>query len=173
MKVKNNIVSFDFDGTIDDQFNDEGVNPHKKIVRDWILRLIRRGYDVHIITRRFGPDNSSRGIMDEHIKPLKVAKELGIPENKVIFTNREWKYKTIETLGACMHIDDDDREKYWIDRHLPHTHMVWLGANNWEEQIVDEIEYHDHLKIWISSERNLKKLGLVLFIILMSALLFL
>ncbi len=172
MNPQKNVISFDMDGTIDDHFNDAGINPHKKIIRDWVLRLIRRGYDVHIITRRFDPDNSSRGITDEHVKVFKIAKELGISKDKVIFTNREWKYKHIESIGACIHIDDDEREKYWIDRHLPHTNMVWLGANNWEEQLIDEIDTHDPFKVWFSSEKNLLKFGLGLSITLLVFFLF-
>jgi len=170
--IKENVISFDFDGTISDHFGGNEKNPHQKEVRDFIFRLIRRGYDVYIITRRYGPENSNLGLINEHVDVWKTAAELGIPKDRVIFTNREWKYATIESVGACMHIDDDEREKYWIERHLPEVNMVWLGHNNWAEQIIYIIDEHDKLGIWIKNESNLLRIGVALIIILFMFFLF-
>ena len=64
--IKNSIVTFDFDGCISDYFGGE-INPRKSQIKDWIKRLIRRGYDIHIVTRRFGPYASSRGDGNERM----------------------------------------------------------------------------------------------------------
>lgn len=170
MQVKNNVISFDLDGTLDDHF--DGVNnPYKKETRELVKRLIRRGYEVYIITRRYGPEKSSMGIGNEHLKVWEVAEELGVPKNRITFTNREWKYSFVESVGACMHIDDDDREKYWIERHLPEVKMIWLGNDDWKQELISKIEEHDHVQIWFQNERNMVKVGVAIALILMTMLL--
>lgn len=169
--IKDNIISFDFDGTIDHHFGNGDKNPYLKQIRDYIKRLKRRGYEIYIITRRYGPENANIGLMNEHLKVWNTAKELGIPKENVIFTNRKWKFTFIDSIGACMHVDDDDREKYWIERHLPHVSMIWLGDKNWEKKMIEEIDKHDHIKVWISNEKNLVSLGVALFIILLLTML--
>ncbi len=170
--IKENVISVDMDGTIDHHF-DGTKNPYKKMVRDFILRLIRRGYTVYIVTRRYGPDNSVRGLMNEHLKVWEVADELGIPRDRVIFTGREWKYKTIEALGSSIHIDDDETEKYWIERHSPLVQVILLGHNNWMEQLTDIISEHDHLSIWINGHKQrLTRVGIILFILFLTYFLY-
>lgn len=167
--IKNNVISFDFDGTLNDFF-DGTENPHKSEVRDWVRRFKRRGYDVHIITRRFGPDNSVRGIMDEHIKVLELAKELGIPEEKIIFTNREWKHSFVKQIGACIHIDDEIDELIFMESYHPDAKVIWLGDENWTDNLIGEIENHDSVKIWFSNEDNVVKAGLIMIVTLLALL---
>lgn len=171
--IKKNVISFDYDGTIDHHFGNGDKNPYLKQIRDYIKRLKRRGYEVYIITRRYGPENANLGLMNEHLKVLNTARELGIPEECVIFTNRKWKFSFIESIGACMHIDDDDREKYWIERHLPNVAMIWLGDKNWERKLIEEIDKHDHLQIWLNDEKNILALGIAVAIILLASLILL
>lgn len=169
MLVKNNVISCDFDGTLDDHFGGEEVS-YKKATRDMLKRLIRKGYDVHIVTRRFGPENSHKGITDEHLKVWKVAEEIGIPKEKVLFTNREWKFETIKKIGAFMHIDDDDVEMYWLSRHLPEVTRIYVDNKNWDEQIISRIEDNNHLAIWLSSEKNILTFMVVAAMILLFCL---
>lgn len=168
--TKDNIISCDFDGSLDDHF-DGAINHDKKEVRDFILRLIRRGYEVYIITRRYGPDNSSMGLIDEHLKVWKVAQELGIPKDRIIFTDRQWKYSFIDSIGACIHIDDDEREQFLIKGNLPDVKMIWLGHDNWPDKLIDTIEEHDKVGIWIGNEKNIIKIGIILIIILLTFIL--
>jgi len=164
--IKHNIISFDFDGTLN-EFFDGSENPHKLEVRDWVRRFKRRGYDVHIITRRFGPDNSALGAMDEHIKVLELAKELGITEDKVIFTNREWKHSFIKSVGACIHIDDEIDERIFMETYHPDATVIWLGDDDWTDNLISKIEGHDSIKVWLSNEENIIKTGLVLALTLL------
>jgi hypothetical protein len=167
MEIKDDVISWDYDGTLDHHFGNGDKNPYLKETRDFVLRLIRRGYDVHIITRRYGPENSQMGLGNEHLKVWKTADELGIPRENIIFTNREWKYSFIESIGACMHIDDDEREKYWIERHLPEVEMVWLGDDNWKAKLISKIESHDPISIWMGNNKNIVKFGIALVITLL------
>lgn len=162
--IKNNVISFDMDGTIDDHFGDQEKNPHKHEIRGFIKQLINRGYEVYIITRRYGPENSSKGIGMEHVKVLKVAEELGIPSERIIFTNREWKYSFVQSIGSCMHVDDDEREQYWLERHSPEVTTILVGSEHWQEKLVSKIDGHDFLRIWLGNEDNILKLGIGLVI---------
>lgn len=168
--MKHNTISFDFDGTLNDHFGGDKV-PYKKETRDWVKRLIRRGYDVHIITRRYGPENSNLGKTNEHLLVWEIAAELGVSQNKIIFTNREWKYPFIEVVGSCIHIDDDLSEKYWLDRHLPDVKMICVEKASWEKELIAEIETHDPFKIWFSSEHNLFKVGVIVALSLLTVFL--
>lgn len=170
-KIKNNVISWDFDGTLNDHFGG-AINPLKKQTRDWVLRLKRRGYDVHIITRRFGPENKNMGKGNEHLIVWKVADELGVPREKVIFANREFKYSYIEKINACIHIDDDAEEKFWLDKYLPDVKMIWLEDKNLEQDLISTIDTHDHVSIWLSNENNLAKLGFLLGAALLLTFLF-
>jgi hypothetical protein len=170
MPVKDNTISFDYDGTLDHHFGGHDKNPFLKEVRDFALRLKRRGYNIHIITRRYGPENSHMGLTNEHLEVWKTADILGVPRENIIFTNRKWKYSFIESIGACMHIDDDEREKYWIERHLPEVKMIWLGEEKWERELISKIEEHNATSIWIENERNIIALGICMAIILLGIL---
>lgn len=167
----NNVITIDYDGTIGDQFNGD-FNSQKKLIHDWIMRLIRRGYDVHIVTRRYGPEFANKGKGNEHVEVLDMAFNLGIDADKVIFTNREWKYKTLKKLNSIIHLDDDENEKKLIELHLPNTKSIWIESTNWEDELIREIDTHDHIKIWLSSPENILRLGFAIGGLLLIFLLF-
>lgn len=171
MKKKNNIITWDYDGSTDDHF-DGSLNPHKSEAQNMIVRLIKRGYIVYIVTRRFGPDNSSRGIIDEHVKVLKTAKKLGIPENRIIFTDREWKYSTLKSIGSCMHIDDDEKEMYLIEKHLPDVKRVWLGNKYWVQEIIEKVNSDNLFSIWFQNQKIMYTFVCILMVGIISAFLY-
>jgi len=170
--IKQNVISFDFDGSLNDHF-DGTENPHKREVRDWAKRLKRRGYDVYIITRRFGPEFPEQGATNEHLKVFKLAKELGIPEDRIIFTNREWKHFFVKKIGACIHIDDEIDERIFMESYHPDAKVIWLGDSNWSDLLIYEIEDHDGFKIWFSNEENILKVGMAIALMLLYTLFFL
>lgn len=168
--IKKNTISWDFDGTLDDHFNGE-ENSYKYETRDILKRLLTRGYDIYIITRRFGPENSEKGITNEHLKVWEVADELGISRDKIIFANRLWKFSIIQSIGACMHIDDDEEEMYWLEKNAPDVTQVWLGDKNWKNTLIQEIDTHDHISTWFTNENNILLFGLFVAIIMTTILL--
>lgn len=111
-------VSFDFDGNLDDHF-DGSKNPHKKEVQELFKQLSENDeIDLHLITRRFGPEHSGEGLGNEHKKVFNLLDELNIvlPKEKIIFTNRDMKYSTILRLEIDIHLDDDFRDRELIDK---------------------------------------------------------
>jgi len=82
-------VSFDFDGTL----------TQKKVQKKALELINDRNYEVYIITKR-PYDNDV----------MKLAGELGIKDNNVVFTNGVPKWKKIALLGIDEHYDENNDE---------------------------------------------------------------
>jgi len=106
-------ISFDFDGTLDDEFG--GIlNIQKEEVQNLAKKYISEGHQVCIITKRYGPEMSNQGLKNEHLVVLKLAKELDIKE--VYFTNREMKFSHILSLKIDIHFENSDYEVQLINQ---------------------------------------------------------
>ena len=118
-------ISFDFDGTLDDYF-DNHPNVRKNEIRDLAKRYILENHDVCILTRRYDTDNESN-------KVYRLAKELGI--KNVYFTNRSMKFPFIINLGIEKHFDDCEYEIDLINRSCAEQSHVCLTVHvedkNW------------------------------------------
>ena len=88
-------IAFDYDGTLDDDFDDT-FNPVKEKIQGIAREHIKNGDNVCIMTRRYDY-NKQLGLENESLKVFYKAKELGI--EKVYFTNRDYKYNYVIMLG--------------------------------------------------------------------------
>jgi hypothetical protein len=88
-------------------YNDTFTTPRGK---ELAKRLIAEGKDVHIVTRL---NDRARGAV------TKAAAEVGIPANKVHFTNGELKWKTLKRLGIKTHYDNNQNEIDAIKANAP------------------------------------------------------
>jgi hypothetical protein len=84
-------ISFDVDGVLD---TPQGMALARK--------KIANGDRVYIITARNESTMSA--------KVYEIAKELGIPRLRVYFTNGADKWKTIQSLGIELHIDNNEEQ---------------------------------------------------------------
>ena len=128
-------VSFDFDETLNEGFFGE-ANPHKDEVQKLFIELVNNdSFDVYIITRRFGPNSFNKGQKNEHEVVLNLLNQLNVqlPEEKIIFTNREYKYSFINELSIDIHLDDDDREHELIKKFTKGS-SVNVQHHNWREK---------------------------------------
>jgi hypothetical protein len=107
-------ISFDFDGTLVDEFGGHPSNSQKDEVQGLAKKYISDGHEVMIITKRFGPENADRGIKNEHLEVQELAKKLGI--EKIYFTNREMKFSYIINLEVDRHFENDDYEVQLINQ---------------------------------------------------------
>ncbi len=85
-------------------------------------KFLEKGHDVWIVTSRREPSPAHRQWDN---KPLyAVAKQLGIPDEKIVFTqsNDKWKYLD----GFDMHFDDDQIEIELIEENLPDCACVLI-----------------------------------------------
>ena len=93
MKLK---VSFDFDSTLS-----------KRKIQEIAKRFVNSGDDVYITTTRCdGVDGMGNKFSNETL--FKIAEEVGIPKEKVRFTNYEDKVDYLDSFD--IHFDDDPYE---------------------------------------------------------------
>ena len=107
-------ISFDFDGTLVDEFGGHPSNSQKDEVQGLAKKYINDGHEVIIITKRFGPENADKGIKNEHLEVQELAKKLGI--ETIHFTNREMKFSYIINLEVDRHFENDDYEVQLINQ---------------------------------------------------------
>jgi hypothetical protein len=107
-------ISFDFDGTLVDEFGGHPSNSQKDEVQGLAKKYLSEGHEVIIITKRFGPENADKGIKNEHLEVQELAKKLGI--KTIHFTNREMKFSYIINLGVDRHFENDDYEVQLINQ---------------------------------------------------------
>jgi phosphoserine phosphatase len=100
-------IAFDFDSTLTEQ-----------VVFHFAQHLIMCGHDVWIMTARIGADTeyleqckrydiSPKEASQRNADLYEVAEKLGIPRNKVIFTNLESKSAAYREYGFDLLFDDD------------------------------------------------------------------
>lgn len=124
-------VSIDYDDTLS---TDKG----KKLAE----RLLAQGLIVYIITRR------------SHLLGSPVyttAKELGIPSNRVIFTDGKLKWETIKRLNISRHYDNNQNEIDKINQLTDANGILFKASlqefKKWrsdpQSSNVDKIMYND------------------------------
>lgn len=137
-------VSFDFDGTLNEHFSGES-NPHKDEVQKLLVELFNNeSFDVYIITRRFGPENSEKGNINEHNLVFELLNFLDIEifKEKIIFTNRDYKFSTINALGIDIHFDDDYLEHDLIKR-FTNCKSFNVQKESWLEEFKSYTNFDD------------------------------
>ena len=130
MSMKNNKVSFDFDSTLS-----------RTDVQDYARSLVSRGFEVWICTSRYQncKDYLWRKFEGEECnKDLrKVASDLGIPEEKIIFTNMQDKWYKMQELGfePLFHLDDDFIELNGINRNSKTIKAISCVGGGWKKKL--------------------------------------
>lgn len=104
-------ISFDFDGTLDDEFGGKIINHQKYEIQQLAKKYISEGHEVCIITRRYDEEHKNLGIKNEHLVVYELAKKLGITD--INFTNREFKFSHIMRLNVNMHFENSEEEIYY------------------------------------------------------------
>jgi len=123
-------ISFDFDGTLELQS-----------VQTYAKELIERGVEVWVVTSRFGDDelykrffHTSTNVDLTNRDLRKITDTLGIPEEKIHFTNMKDKWEFIENRGFIWHLDDD-----WIENEMINSRTLTKGIDcfgnpQWKQQ---------------------------------------
>jgi hypothetical protein len=139
---KKTLVSFDFDGTLNDNFGGES-NPHKQDIRDFCkLLLTQEQFEVYIITRRYDENGANLGLINEHVEVHEVAKELGIVKERVYFANRNSKLTHIIPLNIDVHIDDEHYDIHQINTY----NGKCVGVSVYPELNPDNKSWREYMK---------------------------
>ena len=116
-------VSFDFDSTLS-----------RKDVQDYAAHLIKEGHDVWITTSRFDEENKHRYPLNPTNEDMyEIADALGIPREKIVFTNRELK-SGFFAEDFVWHLDDDWIELNFINRETDVVGISVVGGNSWKKK---------------------------------------
>jgi len=124
-------ISFDFDGVIE-------INSVKK----YATELIERGFEVWVVTSRFGDDEKYKKFfqtstnVDLTNRDLwKVAEEIGISKERVHFTNMidKW-YFFKDNHDFIFHLDDDEIENYEIEKNTKVKTINFFGNPSWRQE---------------------------------------
>jgi hypothetical protein len=133
------IISFDFDGTLEDEFGGFPKNNQKEYIQSLARKYINEGHDVMILTKRYGPEFKDSGLKNEYLPVYYLARELGI--EKVYFTNREMKFSYILNMKIDIHFENDEYEVDLINRacsEKSHNCLVIpVEEYNWKDLIKD------------------------------------
>ena len=123
-------ISFDFDGVAE-------MNSIKK----YIIELIKRGFEVWIVTSRFGDDEKYKKFFHTTINVdltnndlREVTDSLEIPEERIHFTNMRDKWEFIENKGFTWHLDDDWIENEMINARTKTKGIDIFGNPGWQNQ---------------------------------------
>jgi hypothetical protein len=127
-KIVENKISFDFDGSLYDDF-DGDANPQKEEIQYICKYLVEQGKDVCIITKRYGFDTG----MGESDDVYQLALKLGV--KNVYFTNRELKHEKIKELGIQVHFENSDVECGLIKETTPSTLVIHIEDPYWRDLV--------------------------------------
>ena len=131
-------VSFDFDCTLSETY-----------VQEYAQELIDRGFEVWIVTSRFGDDTKYKNYFKTYTNVdltnndlWEVAEKLKIPKERVHFTDMEDKWKFLKDKGFIWHLDDDFIEiKLILNNAKMAAINVW-GNSAWKYKCERIIKKH-------------------------------
>lgn len=125
-------ISFDFDGTLVDDFYGE-YNGQKEEIQKICMDLIDNGHEVYIVTKRFGEEYKDMGKRNEHVEVYELAEKLGIKKERVFFTNRHWKHEKLNALGINVHFENSEPEVDAIRLKTPNIRVVYVEDPYWRD----------------------------------------
>ena len=117
-------TSFDFDGTL---LSNKKVQDFASKIQD------DKNFELWIHTRRF------KSQITESREVYAFALAYNIPDERVVFTNREYKYPFLQKNDIDIHLDDDVGELAMIDLGEI-KNIICTSIFGWEQRMMDYIE---------------------------------
>ena len=126
-------ISFDFDYTMT-----------RKDVRSIAEHLIAKGYELWIVTSRYDNtyalDEGWDWIPGQNEKVFTTAEELGIPKERIIFTNRIPKIEFLTGKGFLVHLDDNVDELIAIMQSKDNCIPINVDNSDWIKHFEEALE---------------------------------
>lgn len=116
-------ISFDFDSTLD-----------RESVQKLAKQIIAMGHEVYIVTSRWDDKNATIHYHQSDVNAdlYKVAEELGIPKERIIFTNMIWKAEYfMNNPDFLFHLDDNLTEIKEIHKHTKIIPVSCWANSGW------------------------------------------
>lgn len=127
------MVSFDFDDTLT-----------KSHIQEYAKYLVDRGENVFVITTRY--DFLHSHLYDEDIKSMvstleelnldlwMITDKIGIPRERVFFTNMQNKSKFIKDTKLVWHLDNNIYELYEMKKEKCKTIGISTHSSSWKNK---------------------------------------
>ena len=117
-------ISFDFDSTLS-----------RKDIQKYAKQLIEEGHDIWIVTSRCATEPAlAKGwhwVEKQNQELYDVAEEVGIPREKIVFTEHVDKIEYLQGKGFLFHIDDDVDELVEIVKSGDPCRVVNAEHSDW------------------------------------------
>lgn len=123
-------VSFDFDSTLS-----------MRLVQDYAQSLLKRGFEVWVCTSRFCDEKCL--IEGDNDDLWEVVDRLGIPRERVHFTDKEEKDTFFKDKDFIMHLDDDWVTINCINRNTPTRGISVYGTSGWKKKCEKILKEYD------------------------------
>lgn len=132
-------VSFDFDSTLD-----------RKDVQQFAKELVNDGVEVWIVTSRCATEPAlAKGwywVEKQNQELYDVAEEVGIPREKIVFTEHVDKIEYLQGKGFLFHIDDDMDELIEILNSKDPCKPINVNHFEWEQDCRKLVEIEKYLE---------------------------
>ena len=126
-------ISFDFDGTL-----------ARKDIHAFAKEMAQAGHEVWIVTSRFSDEEalskSWHWIPGQNEKVFAAADDIGIPAERIVFTNKSPKIEFLEGKGFALHLDDDADELMDIFSSKDPCAPINANHSDWEYFCREEIQ---------------------------------
>ena len=124
-------VSFDFDGTLE-------LPPITAYAKELMLQ---NDVEVWVTTSRFGDDekykryfHTTTNVDITNNDLWELTAEIGIPKERIHFTDMEDKWRYIKKMNFLWHLDDDWVENRLILNNTKTLAISSYGSPNWEQK---------------------------------------
>lgn len=126
-------ISFDFDGTI-----------ARKDVQLFAKELITQGHELWIVTSRCATEPAlERGwhwVERQNQELYDVAEQVGIPRERIVFTEHVDKIEFLEGKGFVVHVDDDPDELWEIRKSGDPCGVVNVDHSDWRLHFAEYVK---------------------------------
>lgn len=129
-------VSFDFDDTLS-----------RAEVQQFAGYLSGAGHEIWVVTMRFRTREDMVRYHQDDTRSwegnddlFRVARDLGIPESRIVFTNWEWKSVFLQGKGFVWHLDDCGYTLQNLRKNCPDLRAINSWRNSrWRRQCLAAI----------------------------------
>lgn len=127
-------VSFDFDGTLS-----------RQDVQLYAEELLDKGdVEVWVTTTRY--DDNHAKLPNHNTDLYRVIDKLGIPRDRIHFTNMEWKANYLKDNKFLWHLDDYYVELKEISKANACVGIAVIGSSTWRSKcnrLIDVIKFRN------------------------------
>ena len=126
-------ISFDFDGTL-----------ARKDIHAFAKEMAVAGHEVWIVTSRFADEEAMsknwHWIPGQNEKVFAAAEDIGIPRERIVFTNMSPKIDFLKGKEFSLHLDDDVDELMGILSSKDPCKPINANHSDWEHFCREEIQ---------------------------------